>query len=769
MLFLMILIAVTAMALNRRAGLEARISAGQARAVQTRFDQTAVVETAVWELTQNPLWRTAGAGQNYAYNGTTYNRKVLSSAVSGRTDAAVVSVASPVMTRPLRAAYRYYISTPMAISKPNQVAYDDSNNIYYADSDNHSVWKITAGSSALTRVAGSGVRGFAGDNGPAVDARLDTPHGVYADATGNIYIADTNNHRIRKVDTSGDITTFAGTGNDGHSGDGGAATVAELNTPKGIHMDFNGNLYFADSGNHCIRKVDTSGDISTVAGTGGTSGYGGDGGAPTSALLNEPSGVFLLKSGNKVVIIIADTKNHCIRMVNTQDKIITLGGICTQPGYSGDGGLATSAELNTPTAVSYNWGVYNVADTGNHCIRAFEQDSNISTIAGTGVAGYSGDGGAAAAAKLDSPRGVWLKSSNEMIIADTMNGCVRKVDLSSNIDSLTTRNIGLNNAGHIAMDGSGNIYIADSENHRVRRLDASGNVTTIAGNGKANFYGDGGAAVNAALNTPKGVALDEDGNIYIADTGNHCIRKVDTSGDISTVAGIGTQDGYSGNPGFATSSLLDSPEGVAIKNLGGGNVQIYIADTGNHCIRSVNFNGLINTVAGIGTQLGFSGDGGSASSAELNEPMDVFFISDRYYIADAGNHCIRKVDSSGNISTVAGMGTQAGFSGDNGTATAAKLDTPRAVFVDASENIFIADAGNQRIRVVSAGDDNIYTLAGNGLTGFNGEDQPAVDTEFDKPSGIAMAAVRGGLNIYASDTGNNRIRVLNFKMVKEIY
>ncbi len=292
----------------------------------------------------------------------------------------------------------------------------------------------------------------------------------------------------------------------------------------------------------------------------------------------------------------------------------------------------------------------------------------ISTVAGSGSAGFSGDGGAATAASLLAP-----------------------------ID--------------VAFDASGNLYIADLQNQRIRKVNTSGIISTVAGNGDYGFNGDGGAATSASLNYPGGVAVDVSGNLYIADGANNRIRKVNTSGIISTVAGTGV-GGFGGDGGAATGAGLNSPGGVAVDASG----NVYIADVSNHRIRKVNTSGIISTVAGTGS-FGFSGDGGAATSAGLNQPSDVAVDgSGNLYIADIGNQRIRKVSITGIISTVAGNGDY-GFSGDGGAATAADLYYPRSLAVDASGNLYIADVGNSRIRKVNGLANG--SLALTGVTGVS--------------------------------------------------
>ena len=340
-------------------------------------------------------------------------------------------------------------------------------------------WSQSADTWTIETIAGTGTRGYSGDGGAATAARLNLPVGVAVDNAGNVYIADNGNHRIRKVDGSGNISTFAGTGTRGYSGDGGAATAAQLGIPESVAVDNAGNVYIADRFNNRIRKVDGSGNISTFAGT-GTRGYSGDGGAATAAQLSSPSGVALDNAGN---VYIADYNNHRIRKVDGSGNISTFAGTGTR-GFSGDGGAATAARLNIPTNVAVDdaGNVY-IADSRNDRIRKVDGSGNISTFAGMEAQGYNGDGGAATAARLSLPLGV-------------------------------------------AVDDAGNVYIADWGNYRIRKVDGSGNISTFAGTGTAGYSGDGGAATAAQLRAPTGVAVDGSGNVYIGDAWNDRIRKV---------------------------------------------------------------------------------------------------------------------------------------------------------------------------------------------------------------------------------------------------
>ncbi|HEX9758433.1 MAG TPA: S8 family serine peptidase [Nitrospiria bacterium] len=334
------------------------------------------------------------------------------------------------------------------------------------------------GTGNISTLAGNGINSFCGDGDLAPLACLRQPEGVAMDYEGNVYIADSRNHRIRKVDTDGTITTYAGNGNRGYSGDGGPADLARLRFPSGVAVDIAGNLYIADTGNHRIRKVDTEGIISTIAGT-GSGGFNGDGGPATSARLDEPNDVFVDGSGN---VYIADTGNQRIRRVDSSGTISTIAGIGNR-GFSGDGGPATNARLNNPRGVSLDsLGNLYIADSNNDRIRIVSSSGIIDTYAGTGNSGFSGDGGPAILAQLHQPRGVASLISGEILIGDRQNNRIRLVDLSGNISTVAGNGVpGFSGDGGdatqaqinlprgVAITGNG-FLIADTENSRVRQV-----------------------------------------------------------------------------------------------------------------------------------------------------------------------------------------------------------------------------------------------------------------------------------------------------------
>jgi len=321
---------------------------------------------------------------------------------------------------------------------------------------------------------------------------------------------------------------------------------------------------------------------------------------------------------------------------------------------------------------------------------------------------------------------------------------------------------GLDNANHIAMDVAGNLYVADTEHHRIRKITPAGTMTTVAGTGVAGYEGNDGPAVNAQLNKPRGIAVDRRGDLFIADTENHWIRKVSMwSGTISLYAGSQTN-------GLPQEGVFNKPHGVCVSRFR----EVFVADTENHRIRKIDRNRVVSTFAGTG-ESGYSGDGGPATAARLNKPCAVAIgLHLSYvYVADTDNHCIRRIDRwwSLQISTVAGVGTQSGYSGDGGAATLALLDKPTAIHVDRHRNLFIADTENHAVRLVSAHTGTIRTLAGTGSGGISIDGLWAVESCLREPAGVAAAYLRSGREIFISDRDNGRIAVLQLDVEPLLY
>lgn len=312
-------------------------------------------------------------------------------------------------------------ATAAELYQPYGVAFDAMGNMYIADNENNRIRKVST-SGIITTFAGTGTHGYSGDGGQATAAELYTPTGVAFDAVGNLYIVDEDNFVIRKVTTAGIITTVAGNNTGGYSGDGGQATDAELLRPYGLSIDAMGNLYISDTQNNRIRKVNTTGIITTIAGN-GTAAYSGDGGLATAAEINNPSGIGFDAAGN---IYIVDSYNNRIRMINTSGIITTIAGTGTGA-YSGDGGQATVAELKTPRAIAISLGNLYIADEANNRIRKINTSGIITTIAGNGTVGFSGDGGQAAVAEFNLPTGIIFDGIGNLYVTDYTNNRIRKI------------------------------------------------------------------------------------------------------------------------------------------------------------------------------------------------------------------------------------------------------------------------------------------------------------------------------------------------------
>jgi|DewCreStandDraft_4_1066084.scaffolds.fasta_scaffold06561_5 sugar lactone lactonase YvrE len=643
---------------------------------------------------------------------------------------------------------------------PAGMAWDAAGNLYIADSQNHRVRMVTR-EGVIRTIAGTGVAGSSGDGGPATEASLLLPVDLAFDARGNLYIAEAHGHRIRKVSTEGVISTVAGTGARGYSGDGGPATEAALDTPQGIALDAAGTLYIADTGNHRVRRVDAEGRITTIAGN-GEDGSAGDGGPAVEAQLSDPSSVALDAAGN---LYIADSWANRIRKVTPEGRIVTVAGTGAR-GFSGDGGPAAEAWFSGPACVRVDAaGNLLVADRYNNRVRKISPDGRITTIAGNGYYGAvgdtNGDGGAATAAMLQWPGAVAIAPDGSVYVADTGADRIRRVAADGRIEAAAGARLpAFNGDGQaavkavlrypfgLAVDSTGTLYIADTIHHRVRKVDAGGVIRTVAGTGQFGYSGDGTAAVQAQLASPHHVAVDPTGAIYIADTYNHRIRRVSPEGVITTVAGTGAA-GFAGDDGPASAARLNYPFALALDREG----NLYVADKENHRIRRISKDGKITTIAGTGAA-GYSGDEGPAARAQLDTPSGVAVdASGNVYIADTYNNRIRKVTPDGVIVTVAGTG-RFGYAGDGGPATAARLALPMGVVVDQEGNLYIADYLNRRVRRLSP-DGTITTVAGDGRAGYSGDDGPATAARLDYPHGVAADASG---RLYVSDVGSHVVR-----------
>ncbi len=622
-------------------------------------------------------------------------------------------------------------------NSPNGLCSDSSGNVYVADNQNNRIRKITP-SGIVSTLAGSGLAGS--DDGIGTTAKFNGPNGLCADITGNIYVVEAYNHKIRKITPTGEVTTFAGSGIGGYVD--GLGTASKFYFPFGICSDSSGNIYVADSGNNRIRKITPSGVVSTLAGSGPSGPGGYADGIGSSARFNNPCGVCSDSSGN---IYVADTQNNRIRKITPSGVVTTFAG-------SGGGyldGTGNAAQFGNPRGLcSDSSGNIYVADIQNYRIRKITPSGVVSTIAGStpnsSFEGYID--GTGIVSQFRTTSGVCSDSLGNIYVADSENQRIRKINSTGVVSTFagTTISEGIgssarfNNPYGVCSDSSGNIYVADTHNNRIRKITPSGVVSTFAGSGSGVPGFVDGIATFAQFNSPCGLCSDSFGNIYVADTGNHRIRKITPSGVVSTFAGSGAW-GYS--DGDSTTSQFYYPFGVCSDFLG----NIYVADTGNQRIRKITPSGVVSTFAGSGI-LGYAD--GNGISANFFSPKGICSDSSgNIYLAEFFNKRIRKITSLGVVSTLAGSGVQ-GFA--DGAGSNAQFTEPHGIAVDPSGVIYVVDV--DRIRKITPSG-VVSTLAGSGIGSY--VDGYGTAAQFFSPFGICS---NSSGEIFVADSGNNRIR-----------
>lgn len=584
-------------------------------------------------------------------------------------------------------------------------------------------------------------------DGTGSAARFNRPSDVATDSAGNIYVADEANRTIRKVTPAGVVTTLAGRTGLSGSADG-TGSAARFSEPEAVAVDSAGTLYVTDKASHTIRKITPSGVVTTLAGVAGSSGSA-DGAGP--ALFNLPAGVATDSSGN---IYVADEGNHTIRKISPAGVTSTLAGTAGSSGSAdGTGG---AARFNSPRGVATDSGgnLY-VADSGNHTIRKITPAGLVTTLAG--MAGSSGNlNGTGSAARFLAPGRLAADSAGNIYVADTFNHRVRKITPAALVTTLAGTSFGSADGTDIqaqfsfplgvTTDSGGIVYIADTENHTIRRITPAGMVTTLAGVAGPLGSADGTGSA-ARFFQPSGLAIDSVGNIFLTERGNNTIRRVNTAGVVTTLAGVAGALGSSDGTGSA--ARFRRPTGVAR----GGDGSIYVADTDNHTIRKITSTGMVTTLAGLAGSSG-SADG-TGSAARFFLPRGVAADSSgNAYVADSSNHTIRKITPDGVVTTLAGM---AGFSGSaNGMGSEARFNDPGGVTVDLGGNIFIADTFNHTLRLIPNGTNTVRTVAG--MAGVSGS-ADGIDSavRFFFPEGVASVDV--GI-VYIADRGNRTIRKL---------
>jgi streptogramin lyase len=631
---------------------------------------------------------------------------------------------------------------------PGGVAVDGSGNVYVADTTNYTIRKITQAGVVTTLAGTAGARGSADGTGSA--ARFNWPTGVAVDGSGNVYVADSGNSTIRKITPAGAVTTLAGAAGGGSAD--GTGSAARFNQPNGVAVDASGNVYVADSVNRTIRKITPAGVVTTLAGTAGS--WGSVDGTGSAARFSLPSGVAVDASGN---VYVADRNNSTIRKITPDGVVTTFAGTAGSIGSADGTGSAARFYSPSGVAVDGTGNVY-VADTYNQTIRKITPAGVVTTLAGTALSYGSADG-TGSAARFWNPSGVAVDGSGNVYVADGGNNggnnAIRKITPAGVVTTFagTAGSYGSADGtgsaarffwpSGVAVDGSGNVYVADSSNSTVRKITPAGVVTTLAGTAGASGSADGTGSA-ARFYSPRGVAVDGSGNVYVADSQNHTIRTITPAGVVTTLAGTAGSSGSADGTGSA--ARFDYPEGVAVD--GSGNV--YVADYNNHTIRKITPAGVVTTLAGTAGARG-SADG-TGNAARFTFPKGVAVDgSGNVYVADGGNNAIRKITPAGVVTTLAG--TAGSYGSADGTGSAARFWGPSGVAVDGSGNVYVADTSNNTIRKITPAG-VVTTLAGTAGSGESADGTGSA-ARFSSPYGVAVDGIG---NVYVADGGNNAIR-----------
>ena len=590
---------------------------------------------------------------------------------------------------------------------PNALAVDSVGNVYVADTGDHTIRKVSPDGIVTTFAGDSGQTGSA--DGTGASARFNYPVAVAVDGAGNLYVTDMGDHSVRKITPGGIVTTLVG-------------ITAGFNAPQGVAVDGAGNVYVADTNNNAIRKVTPGGFVSTFAGTLGQS--GSIDGAGSGARFNVPCGLSIDASGN---VFVADFGNDTIRKITPAGLVSTVAG---KAGLEGSqDGVGNNARFNHPGGVTVDGaGMLYVADTTNHTLRKITPGGVVSTFVGkVGVFGRLD--GAGGDARFDYPFALAVNGSGGAIyVADRGNHAVRMVTTSGVVTTLAG-STGLSGTSDgagasanffypdgIAVDGAGVIYVADRSNQTIRKVTAGGIVTTFAGGtglaGNAN-----GTGIAARFNDPTSVAADTSGNVYVADCKNHSIRKITSSGVVTTFAGGA---GLSGSVnGTGPVARFNSPQGIAVDSAG----NVYVADTGNNTVRKITSGGVVSTMAGTAGQSG--GEDGTGAMVRFNNPYAVAVDTvGNVYVSDFNNGSIRKITSVGVTTTLAGTARVIG--NVDATGTAARFSGAYGLAVDFAGNVLVTDTFNHTVRRITPGGD-VTTVTG-AMSRFYYPEGIAVDT-----------------------------------------
>jgi hypothetical protein len=635
--------------------------------------------------------------------------------------------------------------TNARFTQPMGVAADGAGNVYVADTLNSTIRKITPAGAVTTLAGTAGKNGS--DDGTGSAAQFDNPYGVAVDNAGNVYVADSWNNTIRKITAAGIVTTLAGTAGSSGSSDG-IGSAAKFDFPTGVAADSLGNIYVVDGDNSTIRKITAAGVVTTLAGAAGSSGSNDGTGSAAQFSFVFSTGITVDSAGN---VYVADTQNNTIRKITAGGVVTTLAGTAGKAGS--EDGPGSAAQFNDPTGVAVDsaGNVY-VADAWNDTIRKITPDGVVTTLAGSSAKIGSIDG-PGSAASFYMPNSVAVDRAGNVYVADMGNEAIRAISTTDVVTTLagctysSGSNDGIGGAARfdgptgVAVDSAGSAYVADEWNDTIRKVMAGGVVTTLAGSPGISGAVDGMGS-HAKFNNPIGVAVDNEGNVYVADSGNYTIRKVTSAGVVTTLAG--SPGVWGSADGTGSAAQFGYPTGVAAD--GAGNV--YVADSWNNTIRKVTSAGVVTTLAG---SPGVSGSvDGTGGNALFNGPTCVAVDStNNVYVTDAGNCTIRKIAAGGFVTTLAGSPGTFGWTDGTGSGASFGLSLNAGVAVDGAGNVYVGDWSNELIRKIAVGG-VVTTLAG--YPTYGSVDGSGSAARFKSPSGVA---VDNAGRLYVADEDNN--------------
>jgi uncharacterized repeat protein (TIGR01451 family) len=631
-------------------------------------------------------------------------------------------------------------------NNPYATAVDSAGNVYVADTSNFAVRKITP-AGVVTTLAG--LAGTSGNtNGTGSDARFGYLNGIAVDRVGNVYVTDAGYHTVRKITAAGAVTTLAGTPGVTGSADG-TGSAARFYSPFGIAVDSTGNLYVTDLNNHTVRKITPAGVVTTVAGAAGV--FGSTDGSGSAARFHYPAGIAVDSVGN---VYVADTYNYTIRQITSAGSVSTFAGTAGASGNAN--GTGTAALFSFPNGVAVGGGNVYVADTWNCTIRKITSARVVTTLAGSGAAGNAN--GTGSAAQFNYPYGLSATSTGTIYVADSYNREIRKITSASAVTTLagsattdgggvgTTNGTGraarFYNPNGVTVTGT-TVYVADSNNSTIRKITSTGAVTSFAGTARRPGSADGMGSV-AQFQYPYGVAADKAGNVYVADTSNNTIRKITSAGVVTTLAGMAGVIGSADGTGSAARFYY--PYAVAVDASG----NVYVADTYSFTVRKITPVGVVTTLAGLAGSSGYID--GTGIGARFGYLYGIAVDSaGNVYVPDSGYNTVRKITPAGIVTTLAGT---PGVSGSaDGTGSTARFNGPFGIAVDSVNNVYVGDYNNQVIRKITP-TGVVTTLAG--VAGSSGiADGMGTVARFIKPAGIAIASSG---TIYVADSYNHEIR-----------